>query len=65
MTLTKLDGAIHHALLAPSEQVGWWISGDKEGVGDKIEVVEVFMSKDAAMRASGDIGTANAQAEGS
>lgn len=32
-------------LLSPGETKGWWISGDAEGVGDKITVVEVFAKK--------------------
>ena len=32
-------------LLAPGESKGYWISGNKEGEGDKITVVEVFSPK--------------------
>lgn len=32
-------------LLAPGESTAWWISGNAEGVGDKITVVEVFAPK--------------------
>lgn len=37
------DPAVH--LLAPGESAAWWISGNAEGVGDKITVVEVFAPK--------------------
>ena len=32
-------------LLAPGESKCWWISGDANGVGDAISVVEVFAPK--------------------
>lgn len=35
-------------LLAPGESTEWWISGDTQGHGDKVTVVEVFAPKPTA-----------------
>lgn len=34
-------------LLAPGESKALWIAGDKEGIGDKISIVEIFAPKPA------------------
>jgi hypothetical protein len=45
VTLSRPGQEDKIVFLSPGESKAWWISGDAQGIGDKISVVEVFASK--------------------